>query len=233
MDNTLKKLADSFNSVSGYDYIYTLGDSSKKIKISVLSNKKYDFTHIFGLDHLKKTAAVMVNDRKQKNRIFKKILNNDITMETLSNDPNLLAPVEKSWNELDARPYTIYDRISLLQTYKDILEKTGTGKFYKWKKYNSHIYTKDGIPRNITINADFVLTLPTGRSENEKYYFFLYRNDKNDECNEEICLSVHSAFVDCCDLVRGQERPYTILKLDRQALNSEIENLFIHPNYKI
>lgn len=215
-----------------YDYIYTLGNSQKKIRISILSNEKKDFTHIFGLDHLSETEAVQGNNRIQKIRIFKNILSNCITMDTISNDSNLCLPLEKTWNELEEREYTIYDRIYLLQTYKDILDKTGTGKLYKWKKGNSQIYTKDGIPRNIKINADFVLTLPTGRSENEKYYFFLYRNSKDKKDGEEICLSVHSAFVDCCNLVQGQERPYTILKLDRRAKDNKIENIFVHPIYK-
>ena len=117
---SLKKLAISFSSAMKYDYIYTLGNSQKKIRISILSNEKEDFTHIFGLDHLSETEAVQGNNRIQKIRIFKNILNNCITMDTISNDSNLCLPLEKTWNELEKREYTIYDRIYLCVMWRKV-----------------------------------------------------------------------------------------------------------------
>lgn len=58
-----------------YDYIYTLGDKRKNIKISIVSNKKGNFTHVFGLDHLKESPIVIGNNLKQKEKIFSNIVN--------------------------------------------------------------------------------------------------------------------------------------------------------------
>lgn len=232
MEDCLKKLADSFLRAIQYDYIYTLGDKKRKIKISIVSNKRGNFTHVFGLDHLKESSIVIGNNIKQKEKIFSKIVDKKITMDDIKQDPNLNSPIEKTWNELEQRPYTIYDRIILLEKFDEILDESGNGKIYPWNNSDCQVVTNEGVPRRISIEADYVLTMPTKRSENEKYYFFLYLDNKRNTNSEEISLVVHSAFVDCCDLVRGQHSKYTILKLDKRARDKKTENLYIHPNYK-
>lgn len=232
MEDCLKKLADSFSRAMKYDYIYTLGDKRKNIKISIVSNKKGNFTHVFGLDHLKESPIVIGNNLKQKEKIFSNIVNKKITMNDIEQDPNLNSPIEKTWNELEKRPYTIYDRLVLLENFDKILDESGGGKIYPWNNSNCQVITNKGVTRMVKIEADYVLTIPTKRSDNEKYYFFLYLDTKRNTTPDEISLVVHSAFVDCCDLVSGQQSKYTILKLDKRARNKKIENLYIHPNYK-
>lgn len=232
LNDVLNNLAEAYSNAMKYDYVYTLGNNKKQIIITAVSNEKKDFTHIFGLDHLKETPLIIGKNSTQKEKVFKKILNREIITNDIIGDSNFDYPIEKTWNELENRPYSIRDRITLLQLYNDILDETGKGKLYEWNPFRCKVFTTDGISRIVTIKADFVLTLPTGRSENEKYYFFLYRNRRKEYNEDAIYLSVCSAFVDCCNLTNGQKHPYTILQLEKRSKNKLTEILFTHPSYK-
>lgn len=89
----------------------------------------------------------------------------------------------------------------------------------------------NGRFRNISINSDYLLVVPSKTNKNENYYFFSYA-DKEKSDNNFIKLNVHSAFADCVDLTQGQERPMTILKeVKYNAKTKEEQTLYIHPRY--
>lgn len=92
----------------------------------------------------------------------------------------------------------------------------------------------DGKTRRTNISGDYMFAIPSERNPEEKIYLFLYREaaaKKKDDMREQLYL--FSAFADCLDLSRGQERPYTILQETKEnAKTKQSEVLYTHPSYK-
>ena len=84
-EDILFNCAQSFNNLLKYDYCYHTGNKQRNYKISVLSNKKENFVHIVGLDHLTDIDCVIGNNTQQKRRIFKRILDAEITFNDIKN----------------------------------------------------------------------------------------------------------------------------------------------------
>lgn len=229
MEDILYNAALTFSNVMKYDYIYTLGRKTV-LKISVLSNRSYLFTHVCGLDHLKEPPVITANNEAQKKKVYKKILQKKITFSDIQDSPDLNEFIKGTYNTASDSPYTIKDRIIMLEELECILDRSFTGKMYRWDKNKSSV-TAAYTQRYININADFLLVVPSERNPDEKIYLFLYQSNKNNK-NEDICLHLFSAFSDCVDLTLGQEAPYTILELTKREIETKDEiTLFTHPAY--
>lgn len=223
----LKKCAESFKNTLNIDYTYKLGNSKRNCIVSIVSNEKSDFVHIFGLEHLDDIREFqdIKGKRYRKERVFDKIISNEITFDTIKHSEKLYELQPKTYNNLTKSEYRIYDRIIALQNYEEILDNSGIGKIYKWNIKKSRIITPDGKHRATNINAKYLLVIPTNRCEGENFYFFLYQTNFNDPKSEPIRLNIHSAFVDCVNLTGGQEKPYTILRLTKVNKETNIETV--------
>ncbi len=222
MDDILYRAAVAFSNVRKHDYIYTLGNRKRDVKISVISNEGYLFTHISGLDHLTDIPKVTGRNETQKKKIYRKILKREITFFDIKYSSFLHKPMSGSENPATGKPYTIYDRIQTLGELEEILDSSYRGKMYRWNKGNS---------RCSQIGADFLLVIPSENNSEEKIYLFLFQKNKKDK-EKDIELSVLSAFATCDDLTKGQASPSTVLELVKREVKTKEETvLFTHPSY--
>ncbi len=232
MGDILYNAAKSFSNAIKFDYIYTLGNKKRKIKISVLSSQKDEFTHIFGIDHIADIPKIAVANSKQKIAVYNKILNKEITFLDIKYSVDLNKPIDGTYNIITGKPYTIKDRIEALQNIEYILDNSYNGKIYRWDIKKSNIIQRNGKTRRSFINADYLLVVPSKRHSAEKYYLFLYQTNK-DKKDEPIKLNVFSAFPDCVDVACGQVNPYTILKEVKYEIRTKTDEvLFVHSTYK-
>lgn len=233
MSDILNEAANAFHKVQNYDYIYTLGNRKRKIVISVISNSKNDFTHIFGLDHLKDIPSVTALTSSQKSAVFRNIMKGNITFEDIEKSKFLYAPLEKTLNLRTNKPYTIFERIQSLRNIEQILDSSYKGEFYKWDIDNCQVVVNGKENRYVKINANYLLKVPSQEYPQESYYFFLYQQPKSKAKDAPIKLNVFSAFPDCVDLAAGQKKTYTILReVKKNIKNQNEEILFTHNAYK-
>ncbi len=161
--------------------------------------------------------------------MFRDILDGKYAFQNLSeNTCHLYEGIPKTYNNMTNSEYSVAERISKVCHIDQLLNNAYNGKIYKWNKNKCIIKTQDGRYRNININADYLLAIPSPSNEQENIYIFTYR--KNNDKNEPIKLSIQSAFADCLDLTRGQARPYTILQETKTDICSNEEQIiYIHP----
>ena len=232
MDNqTFLEVAQSFKNVSNFCFKITVGKNNKALSF-VISINPAEFTHIVGLDHIPTVQTLVRNKNSLKRAALESILSGKLKYSDFTTeDRNILeSPINKTFNPQSQQCYTINNRIERLKNIGSILSEAYKGDFYKWKKPNTPIKTPDGKYRQVDINADYLLTIPTGNS-NEKMYFFMYC-DRYNKDKTSIHLKIFSAFQDGVELYIGQERPYKILTEDKINLKTkQTENLYVHPNY--
>lgn len=230
MEDILLKSALSFKKMLNDRYELTVSKRSKAFDI-IISAQKEDFTHIIGLDHLKDIRELASHNSKAKGQIYRDILNGKLTFDILSAKTNYLNnKIPLTFNCETNKEYTISERISRTSQIDLLLDNAYSGRLYKWNKYNCNVKTLDGIFRQTKINADYLLVIPSPYHEKEKIYIFTYILCQ--EKNQPIKLSIKSAFADCIDLTRGQDRPYIILQETKvNTKTKEKQILFTHPKY--
>lgn len=231
MSDILLTAAQSFNKLSHINYEFTLS-KNQKIIITSMSADNGDFAHIIGLDHLNDIWQFASHNTKIKGQIFRDILDGKYTFQDLSEATcHLYDIIPKTYNSDTNNGYSVAERISKICRIDQLLDNAYNGTIYKWDKDKCKVKTQDGKERKITINADYLLVIPSSSNEMENIYVFAYQVNKGK--NEPIKLSILSAFADCIDLTKGQERPYTILQETKENIRTkEKEVLYTHPYYE-
>lgn len=233
MSDILFHSAKSFDNAAKYNYIFRAARSQKQFVIN-LNCLEEEFTHIIGLDHLQDIRILSSHSSQIKISAFQRVLSKEITFSDISKSDFFSQPFPKTYNSVTKSEYTLAERISVLQNIEKILDKAYTGKLYKWNTKSAAIKMPDGKTRRTNISGDYMFAIPSGRNPEEKIYLFLYRETaakKKDDMREQLYL--FSAFADCLDLSRGQERPYTILQETKEnAKTKQSEVLYTHPSYK-
>lgn len=235
---TFKNLAASFENAAKYSYEFIAGKNGKKV-IIISSLDTSEFTHIIGLDHIPHIKAMAGNKSYLKKILFEQMLRGDFTYSDIP-DPDIAElnkPIANTNNSSTGQPYSIQDRITGLLNIDSILNNAYKGKIYKWNKKQCRVMLKNGKSRYMSISADYVLKIPGGKNIDENYYFFMVQSnkpkDKKNIKNEPIRVSVISAFLDCLDLTRGQERPMVILqeaKINIRTKQNKV--IYTHQSYR-
>ena len=234
MSDLLNEAAISFSKSLEFDYLFKLGNKKRQILLSVISNNKSEFTHIFGLDHLDDIPIIKGHNSGQKEAIFEKILDGKIGFDDIKNSQNLNEQIKGSYNFYTQKPYTISERLSGLKEFETILDNSYNGSIRRWNSTKCKVILPNGQSRKVKIPADFLLTVPSAGKEKERFYLFLYQTNKKAPRTEPIKLSIFSAFPDCVDLTKGQESPFTILELEKLNIKTnEKTSIFIRPSYKL
>lgn len=223
--NWLKKAADAYKMLTQYDYIFHLGNRKRKVMISIISNQEGEFTHVSGLDHLKDIDSLGLHSIPQKQRVFKKILSEEIKYSDIEKSKYLYKPYMDGFN--------IARRIKELGNIICYIEENSKdGKFYKWNQNYSRIPNgKCGFVQS-QIKADYVLAIPI--DEKCKVYIFLKdRKMSLKSQNEPIHLFIISMFASSVDYTYGQSAPYTILAVLKRAVKQRenIEILYCKNTY--
>lgn len=226
--NILLDCAREFNRISDYNYLFTVG-RAKKVTINVsLRCANKDFSHITGLDHLSDIKGLSKSSKKLST--FQNILSGKLTYNTISSSAFFQKPFVGTYNSSTKLEYTLIERISALKNIENILDNAYKGNFYKWSKSKSYINLPNGKTRHCTIDADYMLAVPSPYNPKEKIYFFMYEGKPCDSNTKQ--LYIFSAFPDCLDLSQGQEHPYTILTEEKENIKTkQISSLFVHPRY--
>lgn len=223
--DVLKEAACAYDEVSKYDYTFWLGNSKRKMTISILSTPIEMFTHISGLDHLQDIPQITAKDEKAKKAVFRNILNGKIGYSDIEPSKYLF----ESFSSDNETTFTINDRIKHIANIKKYLDNASEGSFQKWEKRRCQF-------RGCQINADYLLSVPLDKSDNTKrMYFFLKKSNRssNSDRNTPLRLFIVSAFPDFSGLTLGQQRPFTILKLTKKNLKSKMEEvIFVHPKFQ-
>ncbi len=210
-----EKIANDYNELTKYNFIIKVGNSKKKIIDFVISFNINDFSHIIGLDHLTDIKCFNTHNSYYKQNNFQKIKCGDISFEYIEKTSHkLFEPVTTAINPITNLPYTIVDRIDSLSNIENYADNFYSGQLAKWnlKKAN-----KLSSNINISIRADYVISIPSDNHLNEKIYFFMYQTNKKADCREQpIKLQVFSAFPNSSNLIQGQEKPFTILQLTKK-----------------
>lgn len=236
MDNQIfKKLTTAFDNATDFSYEFTVGKNGKKsIIISTLD--RAEFTHIVGLEHIPIIKTKVGNNSVLKRALFEQMIREDFTYSNLTAEDidKLNEPIPNTYNSQTRSSYSIIERITKLLSIGSILDSAYMGHFYKWNNKLCKVRLQNGKMRNISINADYVVKIPSKTNTDENYYFFMIQSNKYYiKKGEPIRLFIISAFADCIDLTRGQERPYTILQETKENIRTkEKEVLYIHPFFK-
>lgn len=233
MTDILQESAKAFNNVTNYDYMFTVARSAKKFRIN-LSCLRGEFAHIIGLEHLKDIPSFSTHKTKEKLSVFQNILAGNIAYTDIEKSALFSVPFPNTYNSLTKAEYTMADRITSLSNIESILDNAHSGKLYTWNKNKAAITTPNGRIRRSQINADYMLSIPSGRNPDEKIYLFMYQEKSiKQKDNEPIRLNVFSAFPECLNLSQGQERPYTILEEAKYNIaTKQTDILFTHPSYQ-
>lgn len=226
MSDYLYNVACNFEKAIKNSYELTVGNGKKQITLLIPSVDNSEFTHIMGLDHLSDIKVLNAQNSTQKSAVFKKILSKQITFEDISYSQYLNSPIVGSHNYRSNSEYTVNDRIKYLSNFEDIMDNFYKGKVYKWNLSKCRIKLPNGNFRKTTINADYLITVPSNES-NETVYLFAYQTNKHRSKSEPILLNIFSAFPDGIDLTSGQDKPYTILKEKKNNVS-----IYTHPSYK-
>ena len=233
MSNFLYDAAMSFEYLRNHDFQFILGDRKRKIRISIISSDKLEFTHVVGLDHLKDVPSVIGKNSSQKKSIYSKIINREITDENILDSSYLYSPISKGMNPVTKDCYTIFDRIEHAAALHGYLLNGFKGKFYKWNRNKCRIQLPNGDICGTNIQADYLLVIPNEKVPHEKYYFFMYKTNRNASKEKPIELHIHSAFPETIDLAAGQEKPYTILQENQIHRETKVvQEIHTHPSYK-
>lgn len=233
MSNFLYDAAISFEYLMNHDFQFILGDRKRKIRISIISSNQSEFTHVVGLDHLKDAPIVIGKNSSQKKSIYNKIINHEITDENILDSNYLYSPISKGINPVTEDYYTIFDRIEHATALHDYLINGFKGNFYKWNRNKCRIIFPNGGICGTNIQADYLLAIPNEKVPHEKYYFFMYKTNRNTNKEKPIELNIHSAFPETIDLTAGQERPYTILQENQIHRETKaVQEIHTHPSYK-
>lgn len=242
MSDILQECANSFLNVSQYNYSFIVG-KKKNVTFQLNMGCSIDeFTHIIGLDHLKDIKYLSTHNCKIKSSTFQSIISGNIALKDIAISKFFYNTFSCTYNSTTQKEYTITDRIKALKNIDILMDKAYNGSIYKWNSYKCRVITPKGIHRKISISADYLLTIPTSALvepnstekaiPDEKIYLFAYQENKGAKKDEPIKLSIFSAFADCVDLTRGQERPMTILQETKEHIKTKtIENIYTHPSY--
>lgn len=233
MNDDLYKAAKSFESIANVNYLFTLGNSNRRIIVTTVSCNKSEFSHVVGLDHLKDIAEFSTHNTKIKERNFRDILSGKIKYSEIEKTSSYLhSPIPLTLNESTNKEYTIAERIKALSNVEEILDNAFKGEICKWNKNKSQVRINSNLTKRSTISADYLLSVPSSNNSHEKIYFFMYQVNKECKLDEPIILKIHSAFPDCLDLTQGQNRPYTILQEKKVNIKTKHEEiLFTHSAY--
>lgn len=232
MSDILCYSAKSFDNAAKYNYIFCVARSQKQFVIN-LNCIEDEFTHIIGLDHLRDIRILSSHNSKIKISAFQRILSEELTFSDITKSDFFSQPFPQTYNSVTKSEYTLAERISVLQDIEKTLDKAYTGKLYKWNVKSAAIKMPDGKTRSTNISGDYMLAIPSERNPDEKIYLFLYRDKKYSKTKDTEQLYLFSAFADCLDLSRGQERPYAILQETKENVRTkEKEVLYTHPYYE-
>lgn len=226
MLDILQKAAQNFENASNNNYEFAVGNRKKQVKFLITSTTPSEFIHISGLEHLTDVSLLTAKNSTQKSAIFNRIIQKQISFDDISNSKFLYSPIPSTYNYCSGAEYTIYDRLTSLSNFENIMDNAFKGEVYKWNLRKCRIKMPNGKYRQTTIKADYLFVIPTDNN-NEKYYLFAYQTNKNRGKDEPIELSIFSAFPDGIDMTQGQERPYTILEEKKNG-----QSIFIRPSYQ-
>ncbi len=227
--DVLMECALEFKKIADYNYLFTVGKSKKVMNIS-LSCASKDFTHIVGLDHLSDIQDFSTNRSSVKLSAFNNIINGKLTLNEVSQSAFFAKPYRGTYNNRTKSEYTPIERITALKNISGILDVAYKGELYKWDCSKLLITLPNGKIKRSSIMADYMLAIPSPTDTTEKIYLFMYEGKPYDNNTKQ--LYVFSAFPDCLDLSKGQERPYTILTEGKENIRTkEMTHLFTYPNY--
>lgn len=168
MNDVLLSCASNFDELSKYNYNFTLG-TKKKISVEVdMRFLKENFTHIVGLDHLTDIPDFNTHNTAHKRYAFEKIKSGKIRMETISKSSFFNQSLKQDWG---MSSYTIEDRLNALNNISLLLANSINGKFTSWNKNKCKIQLPDGSFRKSSIEADYLLSVPSLSNPNEKVFF--------------------------------------------------------------
>lgn len=224
--DVLQDAAKNFKSAANQNYELTVGNRKKKTTFIIPSINVSEFTHIFGLDHLTDIPFLETHNSTQKAAVFKRILSAKLSFQDIAASKHINTAVPGSYNHQTNSGYTISERIKALSNFEDILDNAYKGKIFKWDLKKCRIKIPNGKHRKVTIQADFLLVIPT-KNKNENIYLFAYQTNRDKGKTEPIKLNIFSAFPDGVDLTTGQEASYTILQEKKNE-----KSLFIHSAYQ-
>lgn len=210
MDDLLFKAAEAYKELMNYEYILIGGTSKRKIIISILSSDADKFTHVCGLDHLKDIPSVTAKKSREKEMIFKKILQKKISYDIIAKSKYFNQPLSTSST---GEVFNIKTRIEQTVNIKNYFDNAYNGSFCKWNKKNSN----GSIIRRTNIDADYLLAVPTLTQGIKMYLFFFQTNKEEKDKTAPIRLTLFSAFTDVDCLSVGQQSFCTILK--EQCIN--------------
>lgn len=236
MPDLLSEIAENFKRATKYNYYILTGRKGEKFDIDLRCLKK-EFTHIVGLDHLTdikefSTSDDEISKTKQKISAFQSILSGELTFSDLSASSKFEIPFPKTYNPKTQSQYTLTQRIAALKNIELLLDSVHTGKLYRWKRTKSNITLKNGKKRQCSIDADYMLAIPSA-NVGEKVYLFMYKDRTPQKGDQPVKLYVYSAFPEGYDLSEGQESPFTILEVVKSNVKGkERKVLFTHPSLK-
>lgn len=233
MSDDLYNSAKSFDEATKYNYILCASRSKKQFIVN-LNCLEDEYTHIMGLDHLQDIRIFSSHNIQVKTSAFQRILSQEISFSDISKSNFFSQPFPGTYNSATKSEYTLANRISVLQNIEKILDTAYTGKLYKWDKKNAVKEMPDGKIIPTKIDGDYMMAIPSQRNPDEKIYLFFYKDmSPNKKRNSPEKLYLFSAFADCLDLSRGQERPYTILQETKEnTKTNESVIIYTHPSYK-
>lgn len=214
MDNQiLKKTARALLRSSEYSFVLSIGKKGKLSTFSI-SIKPEEITHITGLDHIPSIKRFTDHKNNLKKQVIKKISDGDkLLSEFKQEDIDILnSPIDKTYNPQTQNCYTLMDRIKKLKNINVFLSRAYKGKLYNWKKPLLPIKTPDNKYRNVNIEADYMLVIPSNTPK-ENIYLFMYVDKFNKEPITK--LNVFSIFQDGVDLTQSQILLGTILKEEK------------------
>lgn len=230
-DNILLECARKFDEISDYNYLFTIGKKQRiTINISLACARK-DFTHTVGLDHLSDIKELSSKKASIKLSAFENILNNKLTYDKISSSEFFRLPFPDTYNSRTRLEYALIDRITALKDISVLLDTAYKGKFYKWNETKSYVKMPDNKIKHCSVEADYMLAVPSLNNNDENIYFFMYESKPKGDGLKQ--LNIFSAFPDCLDLSQGQEHPFTILLEEKvNVKTNETTVLFEHHNYK-
>ena len=233
MSDILYEAAKAYEKISEYDYMLTLGNRKYKILITSIATENELFHHVIGLGHLTDVRKLDAKTLRQKNAIYKSILEGNITFNDIKNSTILYSPICDTFNRVTNLPYTYYDRIQSFSKAVNYFDNAYKGKMYKWNINKSNIIMPNGNVRHSTIKADYLLKIPSFENKDEFFYCFLHQLNSKASKDGVIELNAHSIFFDCINLSQGQQQPYTILEEKKINIKTHEEILlYQHPKYK-
>lgn len=234
--DVLQQAATNYRKLTNTEYLYTLGTKNRSsVILEFIGCNLEEFTHIYGLDHLTDIPEFnnIIGNTAAKRRVFKNILNGDISMAYLeSNSKEIKAPIQNTYNPETNSEYTIYDRIIAIQDLESILDNVSKASLYNWDSRKSTSIAPGGKKRNTDIGGDFLLVIP-GKNPKTHYYMFAHK-ERNINPKEPLRLKIHSAILDGVDLTSGQGKPYPILHVRKYTdRRTDYTDLYVKSGYTI